>query len=38
MKNNAITNLKFPVNQKDATTVEYVNKRLSELTKKLSQT
>ena len=36
MTNKSITNLKFPSNQKDATSVEFVNKRLSE-TKKVSQ-
>ena len=30
MQNNSIVNLKFPSNQKDATSVEFVNKRLSE--------
>ena len=34
MKNKSITNLKFPSNQKDATSVEFVNKRLSETQKK----
>ena len=33
MKNNSIVNLKFPSNQKDATSVEFVNKRLSETQK-----
>ena len=33
MKNNSIVNLKFPSNQKDATNVEFVNKRLSETQK-----
>ena len=33
MKNNSIINLKFPSNQKDATSVEFVNKRLSETQK-----
>ena len=33
MKNKSITNLKLPSNQKDATNVEFVNKRLSETQK-----
>ena len=33
MKNNSIVNLKFPSNQKDATSVEFVNKRLRETQK-----
>ena len=33
MKNNSIVNLKFPSNQKDATSVEFVNKRLGETQK-----
>ena len=33
MKNKSIVNLKFPSNQKDATSVEFVNKRLSETQK-----
>ena len=33
MKNNSIVNLKFPSNQKDATSVEFVNKSLSETQK-----
>ena len=33
MKNKSITNLKFPSNQKDATSVEFVNKRITETQK-----
>ena len=33
MKNKSITNLKLPSNQKDATNVEFVNKRLSQTQK-----
>ena len=33
MKNNSIINLKFPSNQKDATSVEFVNKRITETQK-----
>ena len=33
MKNNWMVNLKFPSNQKDATSVEFVNKRITETQK-----
>ena len=33
MKNNSIVNLNFPSNQKDATSVEFVNKRITETQK-----
>ena len=34
MKNNSIVNLKFPSNQKDATSVEFVNNRINDMTQK----